>query len=444
MTGGLVVRWRRLATGAALAVACARAHAQDPAPAGGPGLSFRGRLEWLSAAATTAYRDTPVNPANGVLEVPQAAAQAELRPDLRIERGDDLRLVARPRLLVQGSRARAAGAWRAEETDTSAEWLDLYGSWRVDERLTVAYGLQNFQWGPAELLSPSNRIFHETCFTRDPLYAVRGKHLARVNVSAGRSWSAVVLAEVRANDDAPFVAGEPFEPKVEAKLEWSAPGGRGYVGVTGGAGQRSRGFFGEYGSVSLTDGLSAYADAVHHAGSRAWIPVEDGAGGATFAQAATRAGLRTLAVGGVRYSFAGGADVRLEYVFDEAGWDERRLGLAALAARPPGPLATPEELAAWRARLAAWAAPGFELVGRQHLYASVSLVELPPGKRLRVQGRVLRALEDGSAAAFVTASLDATDSVVVFASAAATDGGRDGALSRLVRGTAAAGAVVSW
>ena len=444
MAGGLVGRCLRLAAGAALAVACARVLAEEGAPAGGPGFSFSGRLEWLTAAATTAYRDTPVNPANGVLAVPQAAARTELRPDLRIERGDELRLVARPRLLVEGSRARAAGAWQPEVTDASAGWLELFGSWRVDDRLSVAYGLQNFQWGPAELMSPSNRIFHETGFTRDPLYAVRGKHLARVNLSSGKALSAVVLAEVRPNDDAPFVAGEPFEPKVEAKVEWSAPGGRGYLGITGGAGKRSRGFFGEYGAVSVTDGLSVYADAVHQAGSRAWIPVEDGAGGASFAQAATGAGLRTLAVGGVRYMFAGGADLRLEYLFDEAGWDERQLALASRAAQAPGPLATPEELAAWRARVAAWAAPGLELVGRQHVYASVSLADLPPAKRLRLQGRVLGALEDGSAAAFVTASLDATDSVVVFASAAATDGVRYGALSRLVRGTALLGAVVTW
>ena len=94
--------------------------------------------------------------------------------------------------------------------------------------------------------------------------------------------------------------------------------------------------------------------------------------------------------------------------------------------------------------MARYVSPGFELVGRQHAYASLSLPDLPPSKRLKLQARVLRALEDRSTAAFVTASLDATDSLVVFASAAATDGVSHGALSRLVRGTALLGAVVSW
>jgi hypothetical protein len=424
---------RRAAVVALLVLGSARAQ-----EAGDLGLSFRGRLEWITAAQATAPRDTGVNPHNAVLRIAQGSAQTELRPDLRLERGADLRLVARPRLLLEGSKARAAGAWQEERRDATATWLELFGSWRVDDRLTVAYGLQNFQWGPAELLSPSNRIFHETGFTRDPLYAVRGKHLVRVNLSRGQSLSAVVLAEVQDNGEDPFVAGTEFDPKGEAKVEWSPPSGRGYLGLTGGGGKVSRGFFGEYGAVQLTDGLSLYADAVHQAGSEAWVPVQLPGGAVGFTQANRLRGLRTLAVGGVRYTFPGGADVRLEYVLDEAGWDRARLSLAsrAAAALPPSP--------GQAAAVAAWLRPGFELLGRQLAYASVTLVDLPPARRTKVQARVLAALEDGSAAAFVTASHDATESLVVFVSAAAADGARDAALSRLVRGMVLAGAVVSW
>lgn len=412
--------------------------AASPSASAAQAFTFQGRLEWLTAAGASAPRDTGINPDNAVLGIPQLGAGSELRPDLRVQHGDALRLVVRPRLRLDVAKARAAGAWRAERSDASAEWLELHGSWRVDERLEIAYGLQNFQWGPGELLSPSNRIFHETGFARDPLYVVRGRHLARVNLSAGSAWSAVVLAEVAANDEPPFVAGEPFEPKAEAKLEWTPRGGGPYLGVVAGAGRRSRGFFGEYASLPVTDGLSLYADVVHTAGTRAWYPVEDGAGGAGFAQRSTGAGLRTLALGGARYTFASGPDLRIELVFDEAGWTEAELALAARAAS--GSAGTPPSPAA----LAAWLDPGFELPGRRHAYVSLRLPELPPGDRLTVAARYLAALEDGSGAAFVTASLDASDSVVVFASAIATHGPDHGALSRLVRGTATAGAVVSW
>jgi len=167
------------------------------------------------------------------------------------------------------------------------------------------------------------------------------------------------------------------------------------------------------------------------------VLVPGGGGVAAFDQTETRASLRTLALGGARYTFEGGADVRLEILFDEAGWDRAQLALASRAAGP-------SPLPGGAGLLAAWLLPGFEIVGRQHAYASVRLPDLPPRKRLALQARYLAALEDGSGAAFVTASFDAADSVVLFASAAATHGAGDAALSRLVRGTAAAGAVVSW
>lgn len=451
---------RAVCTAAAAGVACAvpaLASADDPAFTGGfplraevveartgqaaassPTVSARIRLEWLTAAGATLPRETPVNPENAVLRLPAAAASTELRPDLRLEAGRDLSAVVRPRLVAQAQKPRVAGAWQPEASDAAVEWLDLYASWQADERVAFAYGLQNYQWGPAELASPSNRLFHESGFLRDPLYVVRGRHLARVNLSAGRAWSGVLLVELGDNGERPFVAGEPFEPKAQAKLEWSDPGGRGYVAVTGGAGKTSRGFFGEYASLSVGDAFSVYADAVHQVGSRAWIPVETAPGVARFERALADAGLRTLALGGVRYGFAGGADLRLEYLFDEAGWTPRRLELAeraaaVLAGAPPAPGA-----------IGPWLDPGYELVGRQHAYASLSVPDLPPGDRTAIAVRYLVALEDGSGALFATASHDATDAVVLFASVTATHGSDHGALARLARASALVGATASW
>ncbi len=434
---------RRSVAAAACALAASFAAAQEES--GPPALTARARLEWLSGAGAALPRDTLVNPDNQVLLLPAAIASSELRPDLRIERGGELLAVARPRFVAEASKARAAGAWKTETYDARAEWVEAYATWRFDERLLVAYGLQNFQWGPGELVSPSNWIFHETGFARDPLYVVYGRHLARANLSFGKSWSAVVLAEVRSNGRPAFVAGEPFEPKAQAKIEWSAPSGRGQLAVTAGAGRRSGGFFGEYGSWSITEGLSVYADAVHEMGSQAWYPVYDASGIGVpvgepygFQQRATESGPRTLALAGVRYTFEGGADVRLEYLFDEAGWTVRELANAPRAAlRPPvAPYSTPA--------VAIWLDPGFEILGRQHAYVSLTLPDLPPRKRTRLQVRWLESLEDLSGVLFATASYDATDSVVVFASAAGTHGTDHGALSRLARATAFAGAVVSW
>ncbi len=449
---GIDVR-RTVRAGTAVLAALAllpHAYAQDAAPSEVPGdaaapreaVTGRARLEWITAAGSVVPRDTLVNPGNAVLLLPQAAATSELRPELRVEYAGQLDAVIRPRLLLEIQKPRADDRWQPERFEARSEWIDLYASWRFDERLAAAYGLQNFQWGPAELASPSNRIFHETGFARDPLYLVRGKHLARVNLSFGKSWSAVILAEVRPNEQAPFIAGEPFDPKAQAKLEWSAPSGRGLAAVTAGTGRRTRGWFGEYGSLSLTDGLSIYADVVHQLGSRAWYPSETGA----FAQTETRAGLRTLALGGVRYTFQGGADLRFEYLFDEAGWTHAQLALASrVAAQFRATLGSTQIVPAGSPQaVAVWLDPGFEILGRQHAYVSLTLPDLPPGKKTLLQLRYLAALEDGSGLAFATASFAVADSVVAFASAAGSHGDEHGALSRLIRASATVGTLVSW
>jgi hypothetical protein len=333
-------------------------------------------------------------------------------------------------------KAETSAGWQPEQYEATAQWIEGYASWRVSDRLSVSYGLQNFQWGPAELVSPSNRIFHASGFYKDPVYVVRGRHLVRANVSAGRAWSLVVLAEVAENGEDPFVAMEPFERKAQAKLEYTAPSGDLYAAFTAGAGARSRGWFGEYFTVPLVAGLAVYGDAVHTVGRNAWYPLETPLGPA-FARTATKTRRpRTTALGGLRYAFENGNDLRFEYLFDEAGWTDDQLALAEKAAAA--------SLTTDRSGLAAFLAPGFELLGRHLLYASLSLPDLPPAERTRLQARVLWSLTDGSGAAFLTGSYDATDSVVAFLSLSATTGPADGALSRLTRATFAAGATVSW
>jgi hypothetical protein len=144
----------------------------------------------------------------------------------------------------------------------------------------------------------------------------------------------------------------------------------------------------------------------------------------------TRA-LRSSLLGGLRYTFEGGADLRWELLLDEAGWSRGELALAGRAAADP-------------VQLGRYLDPGFELLGRGLVYLSLTLPELGPRRRSALHARYLRSLTDRSGAAFATASHALTDAVVAFASVSATHGTPDGALSRLVRSSALVGATVSW
>jgi len=70
--------------------------------------------------------------------------------------------------------------------------------------------------------------------------------------------------------------------------------------------------------------------------------------------------------------------------------------------------------------------------------------DLPPSKRTQVQSRYLHSVTDGSRVFFVTGSFDATDAMVLFASATVTGGPRDGEFSRIGRGSIVVGATYTW
>jgi hypothetical protein len=412
------------------------AHAQEPAEPSAPSpVSWRGSVEWIGAIRGTAPADTLLNPGNLRLRIPQLWLQVEGRPNVRVELGPRITAVVRPRLVATSESAWATGLPRASDGDLSANWTELYVNWRPTDSLQLTYGLQNFQWGPAELLAPSNRIFHETGVFRDQLYYVRGRHLLRVNLSSGREWSLVALAELSSNGEDPFVAGEPFQRQGQVKAEYSAASGRGYLGVTAGARDGARPWFGEYASYELADGFSIYMDATHTKGSRTWYPVALQGGGASFVQRDVHAdGWRTLAVAGLRYTFVAGPDARLEYLHQDAGYRRGDFDLAAIAAAS----------ATSAAQLARFVSPGLEFAGRRMALGSLRVPDLPPGDRLAVQGRYLRSFTDGSGVAFVTGTLDTTDAVVLFASASVTHGRDTAEFSRLARGGLVAGGVWTW
>lgn len=415
----------------ALATASAAA-AQEPKE---PLFTFRGHIEWISALRGIEPVGATPNAGNDVLRLPQWEGQSELRPSLRVEAGSRWQLVVRPRVIARGGRISSDNLPDEWEGDASANWTELYLAWRPNDVLLVTYGLQNFQWGPAELLAPSNRIFHETGVFRDPLYYVRGRHLARVNVSIGKEWSLVALAELGSNGEASFVANEPFRRQGQMKMEYATPSGAGYVGVTAGARLDSRPWFGEYGSISLTEGLSAYVDATHAKGSHAWYPATTPAGSATFVQRDLDSdSWRTLAITGLRYTFASGIDVRGEFMYQDAGYSAGEMDLAALAASS----------APSREAFEPYLYPGLEFLGRHMTLASVRVPDLPPRKQLVVDGRYLWSFTDDSGVAFVTASLEAADALVLFVSAALSNGSDTDEFSRLASATLVGGAVYTW
>jgi hypothetical protein len=392
----------------------------------GAEMTAHGNVEWLTAVKALQPRYSPDNPDNTVLNIPQVGALSELRPNLKLDYGSMLRVVLQPRLLAQASQTRVAGAWLDEPTrSVTGEIIQLYAQWQGNDAISLSYGYQNFQWGPAELVSPSNRMFRLVGYLRDPLYVVHGRQLARLNINAGKWLSIVTLIEMFPNSDPAFTYGQPFERNVLSKIEVSAPSGSAYLGVTGGSALSGHPWFGEYAAWSVTDFFSVYADASHVRGSGAWYPVYTETGAVAFERSELDVKqFRTTVVGGLRQSFSQGADIRLEYLHSAEGYDKTALEAAQqiFAAGPPGP-----DL------IGPYLNPGLEILARDAAYLSIRLPNLPPRRRLTVAVRALASLTDRSGMVFGNLNLDLGETASLFFSGTVARGPYYGELSRLAR-----------
>ncbi|OGQ17589.1 MAG: hypothetical protein A2138_18455 [Deltaproteobacteria bacterium RBG_16_71_12] len=395
-------------------------------------VALAGQVQLVAAARALAPADSPLNPGNRVLRLPQATLTAELRPSLEVRWGTWLTVVARPRLIGAVAAAHAVGAWDDPDAAASVLVPELFAVWQVSDWLALAWGVQNFQWGPGELASPSNALFHETGLLQDPLYLVQGRHLARANLSVGRELSGVLLVEVSDASAAPFIAREPFSPSAHAKLEYAEANGRWLVGVTASAPLEHDPTIGEYGQLQLTDAIALFLDVGHAHERRAWYPLDG-----RFVHPAHDARhlgelvIDTTALVGARWSFENGGEARVEWLEHPAGWDEAQLIDATAVVAASGDVEP-------------WLAPGFELIGRRFVYLALRVPELPPAKGVTIQPRVLCSATDRSAAAFVTVSADVGDATVAFLSALAIVGEPTDELARLVRGAITVGVINTW
>jgi hypothetical protein len=397
-----------------------------PARSADDPLTFRGSLSWINAASNSTPTESAVNPDNQVLQIPDAALVSEFRPNLKIGNGQ-IQFIVRPRVRYEATRVQTGRGEDQKTHDptstTESQINEAYGQWTVSDSVTFAYGRQSYQWGAAESLSPSNRMFHDTAAQRGILYEVRGKNIARLNLSAGKWFSTVLMTEYEENEDeGPFRAEEEFQSTGLMKSEVSWNDGVDYFGIVVGGRQHGRGWIGEYFSLNVPflDGLSIYGDASQQRGSDAWYPTEDGV--VTFAQTRVEEKkVESLAVGGLKYDFVNGAIIRAEYIYNQSGYDkdERELALKAFEAENPAQLALLEQ------NTSRFLTPGLELPGQRFAYASLHFPDFFWITDLTFFTRGTRSLTDGSTAGYVSLEYKIGDHGTLSASATGARGEKD-------------------
>ena len=397
------------------------------------GLVSEGVFTWINAVRYSVLGEHPLNPDNSVLEIPRVAVVSEFRPNFKIA-GEKLQLVARPRVRMMWSEIEAGDAEPVPKGYSEYEMNEAFAYWLLSDHFAFTVGLQSYQWGPAESLSPSNRLFHETALARDVLYEVRGRHLARLNYSLGQGFSVVLLSEYQESDEeAPFLAEEAFATTTAVKAELSFGGGAHYIGLVGGGREHGRPWLGEYASLALPfpEGTSVYFDAAHQRGSSAYYPIsQTGPAGPVevVSLEQTRKDedrVETIAVSGLRYDFVQGTIARLEYIWNEPGYDQTQQDLvrAALVSEELAQQATKGQL------IGRSHAAGLELPGKRYAFASLFVPDFLTVDDLTATGRALVSLTDQSTNSYLALEYEVGDAGTAFMASSLSSGEQDSELA---------------
>ncbi|MEY4066144.1 MAG: hypothetical protein RIR26_2352 [Pseudomonadota bacterium] len=317
-----------------------RKHRQDKAPVErshlepGMALKFDGGVENVFSVASVAPLLPFAKLSGDQILPPYLLVTERVEPVFKMSAGRGFLLHARPRFSLENQRYKNAAGQQGFENSIRADAGETFATWSPSARFSLTVGKQNFQWGVAEMASPSNWIFRSTknadTLLRTPQTEVDTRDSLRFNLSWGQAFNVVLMAEYEPEDQTlrrDFSGRRVF---LKPELAWNA--GADFLGIViGGAEKKSEPFFGEYFLFNMTDSFSLFADFSHQRGSGALRPVVPSApvseplpplssALASFEQSRFSSKKFTHeGVLGIKYNFTNGAEVRLEGYYNSAG-----------------------------------------------------------------------------------------------------------------------------
>lgn len=349
---------------------------------------FRKDFEWYNSdRKVERNKGTFIDPTGGRLGAPESLFQSDLRLNSKYTFESGSRLVFRPRLLLDYKTYPESHPGPDRVTQGKLSLPEGYLEWDADEKTTLAGGLQNYQWGPSELMSPSNPFFHFRPEQRSYNYKEDGRFLLRLNWSPGANWNLIGLVEPINNGNSFWIYEKKFQPKALIKLERHGENALNYFGFGAGTMDDRIPFIGEYFNYEIRQGLSIYLDGRQSQGRAQYTPrlAPDTLYDMVYVRDSQA--WETLMVSGLRWE-EGDFDVRMEFIYNSYGLtlDEMQAAVSSvLPAHPRGDQ-----------NLKRLNASGMELPGQKYGYVSLRIPNVFIDNN-NLSFRYLRSLTDQSA-----------------------------------------------
>lgn len=359
-----------------------------------PASSWKHRwgIEWINGLFVREVAESDFNPDNRIFNTARGMARTDIRGDFKSIYAGNLTFYFRPRFL--GTSSDIFYPLAKEQLNKSEGKWDIneaYGELDLASFLSVSVGLQNFQWGPAESLSPSNAIFQFEADQKSVFYRAKGKGLARANLTLFGNHSLIILHEPETNREPYWIANRKFEKKTLVKWESrSATNSNTYIGFTAGTMELEKKFSGAYFNYFFKDTYSIYADFKKYNGSIAYYPTQIAPGQYTFEIDPIRFEKdQYLAVAGFRVE--GRGDFRIEWIFNSAGYKEEDIANLKTSLAP--------NQLNFYSNLERSVKPGLEMYTQNYLYLSYRLPDLGSKKNSTLFFRYFHSVLDKSGTA---------------------------------------------
>ena len=329
--------------------------------------------------------DSYINLNNQVLKLPTYELDFDFRPDLKWIYAVN-KIVLRPTFEWRYSKSEI-NQMSQNTTKNKLQLTDAFVETNWNPLFSSTLGLQVYQWGPAEFLSPSNPLFHFNSAQRGLSYKEKGQVLIRGNISLDQENNLVFVLQPISNQESEWKYQSDFSPKVFLKYEKSWLEKNHYIGLVSGIEETNKFFLAQYFNYFLTEGFSVYADLKQTKKQTHYTPVFDGNGYNMEQVNPESDEVKTLGIFGFRYE--SNFDVRLEYIYNQAGYNSNHLKSAIQSASN---FLTPN----YTVNLQRFLRPGLELLGQHYFYSSLRILEPFDQANFTVYGRVLVSGQDSS------------------------------------------------
>ncbi len=241
-----------------------------------------------------------LNPNNLVWPLANNVIQAESRSNIHVEKSIFL-LTLRPR--AETALETVNGANREQG---SLFFQELFLQMKLTENFSLSAGRIQFGWGPADSITPSNWMAPDLQYESSPNFEQFGISRVQASWSASDIFHVMGAAETGPlpdNTNSRTLTKEQNQERLLAKLEWSWDNTNKIIGLTSGRVHEAYGYRareGFYSAITLNDAWLLYADTL-------------------YKQTGAERNWDILAVPGLRYTFPGGAEIRVEEIYNQAG-----------------------------------------------------------------------------------------------------------------------------